>query len=166
MNGGLKGWHVLAILLGFFGFVAAVNAAMIFAAVSTISGETAAGKSYEQGLHYNVTLREAEAQKQLGWHDETKVAEDGSKLELTVTAQDGKPVTGLSISGILGRPATNRQDRSVKLNEMAAGHYQLALTGVETGSWVLTLEAQRPDLPVAYRVKERVCVEPCPKQTF
>lgn len=159
MRGGLKGWHVLAMLLVFFGTLTAVNVVFVYIAVSTLSGENSP-RSYDQGLRYNDTIREAEAQERLGWRDETKISEDGRVLELTFTDKSGAPVTGLNVSGILGRPTVKRLDREVKLDEAGAGRYQLQLTGFEPGAWILMVTAQRSGEPAAYRLKERVWVKP------
>ena len=48
----LTGWKVLAMLLAFFGVVGAVNAVMVYSALSTFSGEVEA-HPYEHGLAYN-----------------------------------------------------------------------------------------------------------------
>ncbi len=100
MKGGLKGWHVLTMLLAFFGFVSAVNGVMIYFAVGTLSGENSK-RSYDQGLHYNDTIREAEAQERLGWRDQTKLSDDGRTLEVTFTDKSGTPLSGLTVNGIL-----------------------------------------------------------------
>jgi nitrogen fixation protein FixH len=159
MKGGLKGWHVLTMLLGFFLFVSSVNGVMIYFAVGTLSGENST-RSYDQGLRYNNTIREAEAQERLGWRDETKMSEDGRTLELMFTDKDGAPLSGLTVNGILGRPAVKKLDREVKLDEAGSGHYRLSLAGVEPGAWVLMVSAQRAGEPAVYRLKERVWVKP------
>ena len=48
----LKGWHVLLMLVGFFGFMFVVNGIFLWAAITSFPGEDEQ-KSYMQGLHYN-----------------------------------------------------------------------------------------------------------------
>ncbi|MEO1305623.1 MAG: FixH family protein, partial [Pseudomonadota bacterium] len=65
----LKGWHVLLIMLGFFGIMFAVNGVFLYHAITSFPGEDIK-KSYVQGLNYNDTLAVRAAQAELGWQAE------------------------------------------------------------------------------------------------
>ncbi|MEL7028643.1 MAG: FixH family protein, partial [Pseudomonadota bacterium] len=106
----LKGWHVLAALLSFFGTVFAVNAVFVTQAVRTFPGEQVE-KSYLQGLEYNKVLEERAAQTALGWTaslDRAEIADGGLRLAVRVTDANGAPVPGLQVNGVLRRPAAAR----------------------------------------------------------
>lgn len=60
------GWHMAAILVGFFVIVMAVNFAMARLALSSFGG-TVVDNSYVASQHYNELLAKAEAQDRLGW---------------------------------------------------------------------------------------------------
>ena len=62
----LTGWHVLAMVVGFFAIVMTVDICMATMAVRTFSGEVA-DDPYEAGRLYNRTLAERRVQAALGW---------------------------------------------------------------------------------------------------
>ena len=60
------GWHMTAILVGFFSTVIAVNVYMAHAAISTFGG-TVVDNSYVASQEFNGWLAAAKKQQQLGW---------------------------------------------------------------------------------------------------
>ena len=64
--GPLRGHHVLAGFVLFFGIVFGVNACMIYGALSTFDGIETEG-AYQKGRAYNHLLERMEAQRALGW---------------------------------------------------------------------------------------------------
>ena len=101
MENGLKGKHVLFILLGFFSIVFAVNGVFLYDAISTLPGEER-GATYEAGLRYNATLAAERAQDSLRWSHKAEVLPDGSKLVITMKTDEG--IEGCSF-GFAGRGA-------------------------------------------------------------
>ncbi|WP_127079466.1 FixH family protein [Rhodomicrobium lacus] len=159
-RGGLKGKHVLLILLGFFGVMSSVNAVFVYMAISTKPGE-ATGASYEAGLRYNQTLAEAKAQAALGWHHKLELR--GERLLVTMTDASGAPVAGLAISGHVERPASSEKSHGASFKEIDAGLYEADIKHVDTGKWILAFDAEKPwagGTPAIYRVKERLWLEP------
>jgi len=57
----LKGWHVLAIFVAFYGVMVAVNTIFIIDAYRTFPGEVS-DRPYEDGVAYNQSLRQQAAQ--------------------------------------------------------------------------------------------------------
>jgi len=53
----------------------------------------------------------------------------------------GRPVRGLRIEGVLGRPSTNRHDVRLVLAEQAPGRYEAQSAPLREGNWIITLEA-------------------------
>ncbi|MGO9544201.1 MAG: FixH family protein [Rhodomicrobium sp.] len=152
----LKGKHVLFILLSFFGVVFAVNGYFAFSAIHTLPGEER-GATYEAGLRYNTTIAEGRAQRALRWSQNTQFLSN-SRLALTFAQADGSPVSGLSIEGWLGRPASNRSDRKLTFAEIAPGRYEAAFEAIARGAWDLdfTAKKHRPGAdPAIYSVKEQ-----------
>jgi nitrogen fixation protein FixH len=155
----VEGRDVLAILLAFFAAVFAVNGWMIYAAVSTHTG-LVANEPYRKGLAYNERIAADERQAKLGWFEQLEFGRDG-RLLLTLAQRDSRPVQGLKVEGVLGRPASNRQDVMLRLIEMAPGHYQAMVPGLSAGSWLITLEARPSDgaQPI-FRLRRRLWLKP------
>jgi nitrogen fixation protein FixH len=157
---GVGGRHVLMLVVGFFGAVFAVNGVMIYSAVSTYSG-LVANEPYRKGLHYNERIAADERQARLGWSDSVEIGRDG-RVALSVTHSDGRPVPGLKIEAVLGRPSTNRHDIKLALAESAPGRYEAQTAPLGEGSWLIAAEARvdaRAEDPV-YRTRRRVWLKP------
>lgn len=147
-TGVLKGWHVLAGLLGFFGTIIAVNAVFITAAVRTFPGEDTE-RSYTQGLAFNSTLEARAAQAALGWHAALAFEPSASGLELVarVTDASGRGVGDLVLTGTLRRPVDAGADRPVVFSPIAGqpGLYAAPLGTLPEGQWDLNAESPLPE---------------------
>lgn len=133
----LKGWHVLAMLLAFFGVTIGVNAVFVTYALSTFSGEDIS-KPYLRGLAYNETLETRAAQAQLKWRASIEVTRaDQTSAELVVTFADagGAPLSALEVKAKLRRPTDARLDRDVTLAAIGDGRYRVRLDDVAAGQW-------------------------------
>ncbi|MEO8114207.1 MAG: FixH family protein, partial [Phenylobacterium sp.] len=62
----LRGWHVLAMMIAFFGVVVAVDVTFSVIAVRTFPGQVSV-TPYEDGLLYNQQLARLAAQQRLGY---------------------------------------------------------------------------------------------------
>lgn len=156
---GLQGRQVLYLFLGFFAAVFAVNGAMIYSAVSTYSG-LVANEPYRKGLHYNDRIAADERQARLGWTETIEVSRDG-RVRLALAEADGRPVRGLQVAGVLGRPSTNRHDIALALVEDAPGQYEARTAELTEGNWLVQLDARLPAAaePV-YRTRRRLWLKP------
>lgn len=134
---GLTGWHVLAMVVGFFTIVIAVDVLFAVQAYRTFPGEVSV-TPYEDGIAYNRTLAQMAAQEKYGW----RAAAGATKGGIVVEFRDSKggPVRGLTFSTKLERPATEAGRLHPVFHETAAGRYQADLPGVK-GAWDLTLAA-------------------------
>jgi nitrogen fixation protein FixH len=138
----ITGRHVLYAILVFFLTVTAVDTFMIYKALSTFGGiET--HDAYRKGLHYNQRIEADKVQKTLGWTDETKLDSNKEELTVYIRDRDQKGVDGLQITVLLTRPATNRQDRSVRLIAVGSGRYAGKVPGLAEGTWIASLQAQK-----------------------
>lgn len=133
----LTGWHVLAMIVAFFVAVIGVDASFAVLAVKTFPGEVSV-TPYEDGLLYNKKLAQMAAQEQLGWR--AAAATDGDGVVLEMRDASGRPLSGLSVSGDLQRPATETGRRMLRLREVAPGRYVSGRAGL-TGAWDLTATA-------------------------
>lgn len=139
----LRGWHVLTMLLTFFGIVIAVN--VLFAVIATRSfpGEDVR-RSYLQGLRYNDTLAERRAQAALGWRAAVTLRGDAAdaRVEVSLTDRDGRPLAGLNIGGDLRRPTQQRLDRPLVFTAEGAGRYVARVSDLPPGVWRLRARAE------------------------
>jgi nitrogen fixation protein FixH len=135
----LSGRSVLAILIAFFGVVFAVNGYFAFAAINTYSG-VVAQEPYRKGLTYNRRIQAGERQVDLGWTAELNANRDGD-TRLVLADSDGRPVSGLTVRAILGRPSTGKFDRALAFVEIAPGNYLSTEVPLDDGNWIVTLTA-------------------------
>ena len=139
----LKGWHVLAMTLGFFGITIAVNLALAIYAIDTFSGEDVA-KPYLRGLAYNRTLEERAAQTALGWKATIEVTRESGNAAISahVEDRDGQAKGSLTVEATLRRPTDARLDRTVDLGSAGGGDYKGVATELAPGAWDIIVRAK------------------------
>ena len=128
----LTGWHVLVLILLFFGVTIGVNATFITLAVRTHPGEDVP-RSYMQGVNYNETLDRRRQQQELGWAARINTV-DGELL-VEVRDRDDAVVPGLMLGGQLIHQADTSQDVVLAFAERRSGLYVAQLPEVESGQW-------------------------------
>jgi nitrogen fixation protein FixH len=140
----LRGWHVLAGMLLFFGIIVAVNVLFAFAAVGTFPGEDVP-HSYLQGLDYNQTLAERRVQAASGWRAiaSLRPSSDGALLEVDLRSRDGEGIGGARIAAQMRWPADMRRDRSLNFTALGEGRYVAHLGALPPGDWDLRARAVR-----------------------
>jgi nitrogen fixation protein FixH len=156
-KGTIRGWHVLAALLGFFLTVTAVDAILITKAVSTFSGDTA--DAYRKGLAYNQTLEQQADQDRRGWHESRTFDAVTGRLSVSLTDENQQPLDGLRLQAEIGRATTDVFDRRVALEALGNGTYGADIAGLSDGAWTLSLSASE-DGKVVYRSKARIWKQP------
>ena len=140
----LKGWHVLLILIGFFGSVIAANVAFMTAAVRSFPGEETRNP-FEQGVKYNEKLAAKAEQEQLGWSAEiTDVALAGGAATIVVRVKDnhGGNILGLTMDGAMRRPTFDGEDRTVSWRRLENGDFVATAIDVAPGLWELAATAE------------------------
>ncbi len=130
----LRGWHVLVMILLFFGVTIGVNATFITMAVRTHPGEDVP-RSYYQGLNYNETLNRRHAQAELGWTARVNVVD--TRLLVEVRDAEGAPVSGLLLTGTLIHPTDTGRDCPLAFGEARSGVYEVTLPCADAGQWHL-----------------------------
>lgn len=140
----LRGWHVLAGMLLFFGVIIAVNVWFAMAAVETFPGEDVP-HSYLQGLEYNQTLAERRAQEASGWRAIAALrrSPDGAVLEVDLRSRDGAGIANAHIDAQLRWPADAHRDRSIVFIPLGQGRYVAHLRALPEGDWQMRARAVR-----------------------
>lgn len=154
--GQLTGWHVLAILLAFFGAIITVNVVMARYAIATFGGvETES--SYKAGLTFKSEENAAADQNARGWTVNLIVdpGADGART-VTIEAKDaaGRPLVGYDVDARFAHPADARQDVTVDLHEIGGGRYRGA-ANVHAGQWELIVDLAQGEQR-QFRSKNRV----------
>ncbi len=119
-----------------FVVVLAVNAALVYFAVSTHSG-LVTDQAYERGLAYNRYLANADAVA--GYAG--KLALDRGALVFDLTDPHGARVAGASATAEIVRPTQSGFDFSVPLVETGPGRYEAHPAFPRSGLWTIRITA-------------------------
>ena len=158
----IRGGHVLVAMLAFFGTIIAVDSVLIYKAVSTFGGVENVN-AYREGLAYNRRIEVDEKQAALGWRDRIEARGTPLRLSVSLEDRDGGAIARRYVVADVGRPATNRFDRTLKLAEVSPGVYEAAFADAEPGTWVVGVRVSaRSDEGVApdYQVRRRLWIAP------
>jgi nitrogen fixation protein FixH len=153
---GIEGRHVLISLLLFFGVMLLANGIFLYYALATFAGGDTSDP-YRQGQHYNETIADATRQEKQGWGTILTYQRGPQRLSLSVSDKAGRQVSGLHLDAALGRPATDKDDFTVKLTEVSQGVYA-ADARLAPGQWLVSVTAHDPAGGSLYRLKQRLWV--------
>ena len=103
----LTGWHVLAMLVAFFGVIIGVNLTMAWFANSTWSGLVVAN-GYVASQSFDKDLAKARAQEALGWKVEFTASEN--RIRLTFEDKAGQKIDSLAERIQRGMPLWHPED--------------------------------------------------------
>ncbi len=137
-KGRITGWHVLIGVVLFFGIVIGVDTIFMVQAYRTFSGEVASNP-YEAGLAFNRTLAQRQREAALGW-SASVATPDGKSVVVKVADREGKPLDGLSLTGVLERPATETGRQTLNFRSLGEGRY--AASARLDGAWDLRAVAR------------------------
>ncbi len=140
----IKGWHVLAGIVGFFAVIIAVNMVFIVAATRTFPGMSV-HSPYTQGIHYNDELAIRAAQKKLGWqvhYNATRDAKGRLVVIVKIMDKDGRPLSDMTVTGLLRRRGDSDVDRPLEFAAEDPGLYRARLDNAKPGRWFLFGKAQ------------------------
>lgn len=157
----ITGRHVLIAFIAFFGVMLTANGIFLYFALSTFNGLDNPN-AYQEGLQYNQRIEAARRQTVLGWSHGVALL-DAGRIELTVKDRTGNPVSGLAVSGTIGRPVTDEFTQALTFEETGLGLYAAKAHGLQPGNWIVSLEAAKSrtqGLETVYRIKERLWLKP------
>lgn len=132
------GWHMLFLMIAFFGTIITVNMILVFRAVGSYPGVDTE-QSYRQGLAYNDTLEARAQQKALAWAADVSVTAE-RKIILSLTDKNSFPIRGLTVVGLLKHPTTTALDVELQfVQNPQTGQYEAQLSKDLMGKkWLLT----------------------------
>ena len=129
----LKGTHVLAMFIAFFGVIIVVNFFMATLASSSWTG-LIVKNSYVASQTFNEELSAARAQQAAGW--KSHLAYEEGRLTVKISGKDGKPLMLEAARITFGRPAFEQQDQTVDLVPTGRGSYAFDID-LASGEWFL-----------------------------
>ncbi|MEO0809871.1 MAG: FixH family protein [Pseudomonadota bacterium] len=140
-SGTFTGWHMLIVMLLFFGVIVSVNITMAILAGRTWTGLVVTN-SYVASQNFNAELREARLQQQRGWTSDLQY--EGGAIQFSLRDRQGQPVVidGLKLN--YGRPAFEQADQTVGLEYVGDGLYRAAAT-LKAGIWALKVSGGTGD---------------------
>jgi nitrogen fixation protein FixH len=133
---------MLAVMLGFFGVVIAVNFVMATLAAKTFGG-TVVDNSYVASQQFNRWLAEGRAQERLGWTARLRV-DDARHVRVVLSDRAG-PLDGAEVAAVARHPLGRENDVPLRFRASGAGNYTSEGL-LPAGRWQIHLEARRgPD---------------------
>jgi nitrogen fixation protein FixH len=148
------GWHMLAVMVAFFGVVIAVNIVMAVYANTSWTG-LVVQNGYVASQEFNEKTAEARAQAARGWKDALEIEPGTVSFALNDAA--GSSVEAKSVTVTFRRPVYESEDETFQLARQSNGAFA-ATHNVRDGLWVVEIDADigeaRP-----YRVVHRIVVK-------
>jgi nitrogen fixation protein FixH len=145
------GYHMLAILVLFFGTIISVNLTLAWFANSTWTG-LVIRNGYVASQEFDQKTRELERQLAKGWQASVTYAQRTVTVELTDKA--GNPLMVDSLIAEIGHPVTETWDRSIDLLPSAKAGTYSGETTLGNGLWEVLLKADSKRLgPWSRRIR-------------
>lgn len=129
------GWHMTAILVGFFGVVIAVNMTMAVFASRTFGGMVVEN-SYVASQRYNGWLEEARRERELAWDE--RISRIGDRIVIDAATSAG-PLDGARIAGLARHPLGGAEPVALSFAELGDGRYR-SLEPLPEGRWIVRIE--------------------------
>lgn len=142
------GWHMTAILVGFFAVVVAVNFTMARLAMTSFGGKVVEN-SYVASQHYNEWLARARAQDALGW--EERIGLDPDRHVRVEIRRAGARLDGLQPDATVSHPLGRTPAVALGFAAAADGTLRSA-TALPPGRWRLDLSVRHGGDEARYRV--------------
>jgi nitrogen fixation protein FixH len=150
-----SGRKFLAILVGAFVVVAAVNGLMIWYALSSWTG-LVSDSAYQEGLGFDRVLAESRAEAALGWKA-TIAYDPQGRIAVQLADAKGQPLGGMTLSLVLLRPTREGFDRASPLMEVVPGRYEAAVRPPLPGQWDVRVTVKSAG-KVRFHAEQRIIV--------
>ncbi|PRD41857.1 cytochrome oxidase [Phyllobacterium phragmitis] len=148
------GWHMIAVMVGFFGTIIAVNLTMASFARSSWTGLVVAN-SYVASQQFNERMAESRAQAALGWNGTLET--DAGHIRYRLADRNGLPVEAAGGKVVFRHPAYEGADWSAELKAGEKG-LLVAEAKVVDGVWLVEMDIDA-GLVRPYRRMIRVTID-------
>lgn len=143
------GWHMLAIMLAFFGTIITVNFTMAYFATSTWSG-LVVKNTYVASQEFNGKTAAIKEMLATGIAGDLSVDAKGMRYRLTLP--NNVPVVADSVLAHFKRPVGEHQDFELVMTPDGDGLY-FAETAVLPGSWIIEIKATKDGKLIMHEAK-------------
>lgn len=151
-KGPFTGWHMLTLMVLFFGVIISVNVTMAIMAGRTWTG-LVVKNSYVESQKFNGYLAAAKEQDERGWR--TNLEYRDGRISFQIQGSNGQPVLLENASLHIGRPAFEQADRTIALAAETEGRFVVPIS-LEPGVWALRITGTSDGHP--YRRDSRLTV--------
>lgn len=134
---GFTGWHMLAIMLAFFGVIISVNVTMAVFARTSWTG-LVVQNSYVASQQFNEKMAETRAQAALGWTSDLVLSDGRARYRMLDRNQNGVPLRGVALT--FKHPVDDREDQRIELVRDGDGSYTTGQV-IADGQWLVEIEA-------------------------
>jgi len=134
----IRGGHVLAMLIAFFGVIIGVNTVMAYLANSTWSG-LVVDNGYVASQSFHTDLAKAKAQEALGWN--VGFTYDKDSVKVSFADAKGQKIDTLNLTGKLQRTVTDKEDQVLTFGWMGSGSY-IAPARLAPGLWEVEIDGK------------------------
>lgn len=145
------GWHMLAVMVAFFGVIIAVNLTMAFFATSSWTG-IVVDNVYVASQQFNEKSAEGRAQAALGWQPELEI--DDGELRYRLIDKDGAVVMASAAIAKFSRPTHTSDDQEIVLSQQPDGWFSASVE-LGDGLWIVEILSEAGPNP-PYRDRRRL----------
>lgn len=133
------GWHMIGVLVLFFGTIVSVNLTLAYFATSSWTG-LVVQNSYVESQLFNEKTEERLRQAELGWSG--TVDYEAGVFSISLADKAGEPLADCIVTARIGHPATEAHDRTVQMR-YSDGIY-LSETDLTPGLWAAFVNVTGP----------------------
>lgn len=145
------GWHMLAIMVAFFGVIIVVNLIMATSAVRSWSG-LVVQNSYVASQEFNEKSIIGKAHAALNWQEHLNY--ENGVVTYRLTDINGQPIKAVGATAVFRRPVNEKEDQT--LNMLPSGNNTLSAEAqLMDGNWVVEVNTYA-GLDEPYRQVHRV----------
>jgi nitrogen fixation protein FixH len=153
-NRRFTGWHMLSIMVAFFGTIISVNLLMAYYANSSWSGMLSKN-TYVASQDFNIKAAEAREWARQGFRG--KITVDRAAVGYAMEGPVDTVSEVQTVTAVFHRPVGDHQDFTIDLSRSADGTYSAAHE-LAPGAWIVDLEAKSLDRTVFHQA-ERIVIE-------
>ncbi len=132
------GWHMLLIMVAFFGVIIAVNVTMARFAGASFGGLVVAN-SYVASQEFNGKLQQGREQVALGWTSAFSIVDGTIRYRLTDRDGQAVPVTAVSVQ--FRHPSYQAADWTTELQPKGDGTFEAAHVA-RHGTWNVEIDSE------------------------
>lgn len=148
------GWHMLGIMIAFFGVIITVNIIMATSAITSWSG-LVVKNSYVASQEFNEKSIIGKAHAALNWQPHLSY-QDGI-VRYKLTDANGNPVKAVGATAVFRRPVNEKEDQT--LNMLPANdNFLSAEASLKDGNWVVEINTYA-GLEEPYRQINRIFIK-------